>query len=514
MDAGFVSHPLLKENRIQSRFYQETILATAAEKNTLCVLPTGLGKTNIAILLAAHRLEKFPGSRILVLAPTKPLVNQHYSIFSGTMNLDPETIQPVTGTIKPQDRRKIYETGKIILATPQTIENDLTNRILSLRDFSLVVLDEAHHAVGNYAYPYIAKRYLAEGENQRILALTASPGGTKEKINEIYRNLGIETVEIRTEEDSDVASWVKEKEIEWIGVELPESFIKIKQLIDEVYEKKVETLRKLGFVSRGRVSKKDLLQTQIHLRKGINEGYKKAFLAASFVAQAIKLEHALTLLETQGIHVLESYWKKLRKDESKAAGRILNDKRITAAILLTHNLYEAGSKHPKIGKLCSIVSQQVRAKPDSMMIIFANFRDTVKEIADTLGRIDGVKPAILIGQKEGLSQKEQVDVIRRFESGEYNTLVTTSIGEEGLHLSTADIAIFYEPVPSEIRSIQRRGRVARIKLGKIIVLVTKHTRDEAYYWTAVAKERKMKRTLYDLRSPAGALTQENFKNSP
>ncbi|NIQ18127.1 MAG: DEAD/DEAH box helicase family protein, partial [Candidatus Aenigmarchaeota archaeon] len=104
--------------------------------------------------------------------------------------------------------------SKIIFATPQTVENDLKNNRLNISKFSLVVFDEAHHSIGDYAYPYIAKVYLENARNPRILGLTASPGGTKEKIKEIMKNLGIKSVEIRTEEDFDVAPWVKKKQIE------------------------------------------------------------------------------------------------------------------------------------------------------------------------------------------------------------------------------------------------------------------------------------------------------------
>jgi Fanconi anemia group M protein len=491
---------MIKPDTLQSRVYQEAILGTAISRNTLCVIPTGLGKTSIAILLAAHRMEKYPQSRIMILAPTKPLVNQHFTTFSEFLSLAEGEMQVLTGEIPAHKRKELYVTKRVIFATPQTVENDLEEHIFSLRDFSLLVIDEAHHAIGNYAYPYIVKRYLREGENQRILGLTASPGGTHEKISEIYKNLGMETVEIKTEQDSDVSPWVKEKEMEWVSVELPDSFIKIKQLLEEAYESKVSTLRKMRFIGRRHPSKKDLLGLQISLHKGIGEGYKKSFLAASYVAQAIKIEHALELLETQGIHAIENYWKKLREDPSNAAKKILGSRQVSNAMFLTHELFERGSKHPKIGKLCSIISQQMKEKPDSKIIIFANFRDTVREISSVLQSIDGVRPVMLVGQKEGLTQKEQIDVIRRFEADEHNCLVTTSIGEEGLHLSSADIAVFYEPVASEIRNIQRKGRVARIKLGRIIMLITKRTRDEAYYWTALNKEKRMMKTLYDMKA--------------
>ncbi|RLI95993.1 MAG: hypothetical protein DRO99_05145 [Candidatus Aenigmatarchaeota archaeon] len=215
--------------------------------------------------------------------------------------------------------------------------------------------------------------------------------------------------------------------------------------------------------------------------------------------QAIKLEHALGLLETQGVSVLENYWAKVRAGKTKTDQRLAANKDVSAAMLLTKELLHSGSSHPKMGKLCSIVVQQLADKPDSKMIIFANYRESVKQIVSNLERVDGVKPVMLIGQKEGLTQKEQMRVIDRYGEGSYNCLVTTSIGEEGLDIPSMDLAIFYEPVPSEIRSIQRRGRVGRHDVGKIIVLVTRGTRDEAYRWSAYHKERRMHQTLYGMK---------------
>ena len=499
MAQDFVKHRLIKENTIQARAYQANILATAMKKNTLCVLPTGLGKTPVSVLLAVKRLEEYPESKILVLAPTRPLVNQHHEFFLKTVNIEKERFAILTGMIKPELRGEIYKEKQIIFATPQTIKNDLIEKRLSLKDFSLLVLDETHHAVGEYAYPYIAKKYKESAEHQRILGLTASPGGTREKIKEICKNIGIEAVEVRTEIDEDVTPWVKKKETWWIYVELPESFKKIRSIVNEEYTKKLNTLKKFGFLRSRRVYKKDLLSLQSRLYQGIKEGDKKAILGMSFVTQAIKLEYVLTLLETQGIRVLEKYWKKLRDGKSKSNERLVKNKNVSNAMWLTHSLFEQGSKHPKIGKLCSIVNQQLREKPDSKIIVFANYRESVKEIVNSLGNVENARPVEFVGQREGITQKEQNERLRNFREGKYNVLVCTSIGEEGLDIPEMDLAVFYEPVPSGIRSIQRRGRVGRQKIGRIVLLITKGTRDEAYYWSARYKEKSMHRTLYGMK---------------
>ena len=493
----YVKHRLIKPEKIESRLYQESILSSAVNKNTLVVLPTGLGKTPIAAVLTAHRLEKFPESKILVLAPTKPLTNQHYKSFKEFLNIPEEEMVVVTGETKPTERVALYQNKKILFATPQTIENDLKEERLNLKNFSLLVIDEIHHAVGAYAYPFVAKKYLEEAENQRILGLTASPGFSSEKIEEVKKNAAIEAVEIRTEQSQDVQPYVMEKKTEWVKVDLPEKFLSIRKLLLEEYNKRVTTLKKMGFLRAVRVSKKELLSLQIELIKAAKGGYKNSIIGLSVIGQAIRLEHALILLETQGIFILDKYFEKLR-DEEKTKTLAAN-KNVSNAIFLTRKLKEEGYKHPKIGKICSVVNQQIVEKPDSKIIIFANYRDTVREIVSTLKGIEGVKPVEFVGQKEGVTQKKQVQTLNEFRLDVHNVLVCTSIGEEGLDIPSMDLAVFYEPAPSEIRTIQRRGRVGRQKAGKVIILITRGTRDEAYYWSAHHKERQMKGILEDMR---------------
>lgn len=513
----FVEHRLIRKGSLESRTYQEAILGRAVKSNLLCVLPTGLGKTPIAIVLSVFRLEKYPDSKILILAPTKPLIEQHLNSFKDVINLPENEFVLLTGMVKPEEREEAYKRSKIIFATPQTVRNDLKNRRLDLSNFSLVVFDEAHHSIGDYAYPYIAKVYLESAQNPRILGLTASPGGTKEKIKEIMKNLGIESVEIRTDEDFDVAPFVKKKQIEWIHVELPQTFFNIRESLRRAYEQRLKQLRKLGFSKPVRlVNKRDLLDLQKKFMSSSSKGYTK-FWGVSLVSQAIKAEHALSLVETQGINSLESYFKKLRSEKAKSSRSLIKDRDVKNAMILASELSEKGFKHPKIRKLCEIISSQFRENPLSKVIVFANYRNMVREIVGVLSGVENSKPIEFMGQREGLTQKEQKKRIDEFKEGKYNILVTTSVGEEGIDIPEMELAIFYEPVPSEIRSIQRRGRVGRTKLGKIMILITKKTRDEAYYWVATRKEKVMKKTLYtmkgeDLPRKRGQLKLKDFKD--
>jgi ERCC4-related helicase len=500
MSREHIEHPLLKKGSIQSRDYQVSMVRTCVDNNTLCVLPTGLGKTNIAVMVAVSRLERFPGSKVLFVAPTKPLVSQHMRSFRKYLNLPDEEFAELNGTVKPDVRRRSYKHTTLVFATPQTARNDLIERRFSMEGFSLLVIDETHHSVGMYAYPYLAKKYLEQATNPRILGLTASPGGDKAKIDEVMKNTGLDVVEIRTEKDDDVSPYVQEKSIEWERVSLPPNFLRIRELLDEAYRKRIETLRKMGYVKGGLVSKKRLLSLQNSLAASIRRGMKKSLIGMTYTNQAIKIDHAIMLLETQGIGPLETYWKKIRGGKTGADRSISSDKSVKKAMFMTNNLFEEGAKHPKMSRLLTIISNQLRENPESKTIIFANYRDTVSDIVKALSNVSSSRPIAFVGQREGMTQKLQEEYLNDFRKGRYNTLVATSIGEEGLDIPSMDIAIFYEPVPSAIRSIQRRGRVGRHSFGRIIVLMAEKTRDEAYYWTAKRKEEGMEKTLRGMQA--------------
>ena len=489
---------------LEPREYQKNIAKTAIKKNTLVVLPTGTGKTLIAILVSIERLKKYPDSRILITAPTRPLNAQHKKSLEEFTDIPEEEIVLITGKIKPEKREKLYQNKKIIVATPQTIRNDLKNERLNLKNFSLIVFDECHRCVKDYAYTYIAKKFMLQSKHPLILGLTASPGGSRERIKEICKNLFIKAVEIRSEVDEDVSPYVKEIKKTWIYVELPEEFKKIKTILEEILEENLKWLKERRYIPISKPTKKMLLELQKKLMSRYMRGSKNYSLFWAMIksVEAIKVGYALELLETQGVFPLFSYLKKLEKSKKKTDKRLFKDPRIREVSKLVEELCEKEVEHPKLKKVQQVVLELVKKKPDTKIIVFANYRSTVEKINELL-KLKGIKSEILVGQAikngKGLTQKQQIEIIKRFADKEFNVLVTSSIGEEGLDIAETDYAIFYEPVPSEIRMIQRRGRVGRQVAGEVIFLITKDTRDEAYYFSALRKEKKMKKILYKMK---------------
>ncbi|NJE47785.1 DEAD/DEAH box helicase [Thermococcus sp. GR7] len=487
----------LRRDLIQPRVYQEVIYARCKESNCLVVLPTGLGKTLIAMLIADYRLQKY-GGKVLMLAPTKPLALQHAESFKKLFDIPPEKINVLTGELSPKTRQEIWEKSVIITATPQTIENDILTGRISLEDVVLLVFDEAHRAVGNYSYVFIAREYLKTAKHPLVLGLTASPGSDEVRIREIINNLGIERIEIRTESSPDVKPYVHRIAFEWVKVDLPGVYKEVRSLLREMLKESLKPLAQFKLVSSysPEISKKEVLQAGSKINQEVARGNYEIGRLRMYQAKAVKLQHAIELLETQGLTALRAYLKKLREDKrTKSSRELMEDPRMRKVIYLLVQAKELGIDHPKMEKLKELVKAQLEKKPNSKIIVFTNYRDTGKKIVEEL-RAMGVSAERFIGQASrsndrGMSQKQQKETLERFSRGEFSVLVATSVGEEGLDVPEVDLVIFYEPVPSAIRSIQRRGRTGRHRPGRVVILMAKGTRDEAYYWSSRRKERGM-----------------------
>lgn len=503
---AFVSHARIAPGTLERRTFQEAIARACQARNTLVILPTGLGKTVVALLVLVDRLDRVPG-KVLFLAPTKPLVEQHAAFLET--HLTGAKVGVATGEVSPEERELLWRDRDVIAATPQVVHNDLLTGRVALAGVSLVLFDEAHRAVGDYAYPFIARKYLEQAPNGRILGMTASPGADPERIQEVCRNLAIEGVEIRTDADPDVRPYLQRVSLEWIEIPMPEQLRAVADPIRLVLEEDIAVLRRAGLVRGARVGTGDLLEAQAAIQARIREASEpgELFHLQSVQARALKANHALELVETQGVGALQQYFLRLEQDRSRAARQLLDDARIRRARAAAEGLK---MEHPKLRRVAVLIRQQLAARPESRIIVFTHYRDTSELLQAELAKIDGVKPARFVGhaargEDKGLSQKEQSAILDAFRAGEANVLVATSVAEEGLDIPTTDMVIFYEPVPSEIRTIQRRGRTGRRAPGRVVILITKGTRDEAYYWSAVSKERKMRGRVEELRNFFGSV---------
>lgn len=516
--AHYIDHPLIKSNAIEARLYQQVLAADVLKKgNTMIVAPTALGKTIVATLVAADRLEKVKNSKILVLAPSKPLAIQHESTFKEFLTVPCSSI---TGAVKTDERVKRWEESQIICATPQTVESDLLKGRYSLKDVSLVVFDECHHGVGSYSYVYLASRYVKESKFNLILGLTASPGSDKEKIKEVCDNLYIQSIVVKTEEDNDVRPYFNPVAIDWVRVKMSSELEKIKTHVDKALKIRLKGLKNMGVIRTVSVNKLDILKARGRVQSAIARSVnpkKECFQAISILSAVINIQHSQELIETQGVVTFNKYVARLRKKKTKAAKSLIRDPNFGKAIYLAREAEKHGLEHPKLKKVTDIIKKelgqngQTKLQSDryvkdadqksSKIMVFTQYRDSLEMIHQKLEK-EGIKSAKFFGQasrdgEKGLTQKEQKEIIKAFKIGEYDVLLSTSVAEEGIDIPAVDLVILYEPVPSEVRMIQRRGRTGRKRSGRVKVLITNGTRDEGYYWASVNKERRMKHQLID-----------------
>jgi Fanconi anemia group M protein len=516
----FIKHPLIRQNSIDEREYQTALANSCLESSTLIVLPTGMGKTVVALIVMAKTLERKKG-KVVFLAPTKPLVEQH-SKFVGE-HLVGNRVVALTGEVEPSEREVAWIENDVIVSTPQVVANDLRSERISLRDVKLIIFDEAHRGVGNYAYVAIGEEYKAY--DGLVMGMTASPGSSGRRIEEVCSNLGIVKTEVRSESDPDVAKYVQDVNMQWVEVDVPDQMRKVSNILRSLNDSYIKELVNLGVMDSKRPpSRKYLLEVRSRIQSKLDSGERRRQLyrALSVQAMAMKIGHALELGETQGTTALTSYLERMvteatSEDGSKASRAIVRSPEFEKIISLLGSMK---MEHPKLSRVMSIVSNQIIAHPNSRILVFTHYRDTCELVTNKLSKIEGAKVAKLIGQAEsgsdkGLKQKEQVGVLEKFRRGENNVLVATSVGEEGLDVASTDLVIFYEPVPSEIRTIQRRGRTGRRSPGRVVIMITRGTMDEAYLHSSQRKESAMRRRLYRLSEKhEEKKTLENHEEKP
>jgi Fanconi anemia group M protein len=485
----YIQHKFIKPNSIEAREYQITLAEQAKNENCLVVLPTGLGKTAVALQVIADYLTKGTGG-ILFLAPTRVLANQHYEFLKNNLTL--EDIALLTGEDTITKRKKLWA-NSVICATPEITKNDLERQLLSSEQFNLIIFDEAHRTIGDYAYSFIAQKFAAT--NARIMGMTATLPSEKEKATEIITTLRISSVAQRNEESPDVKPYIQQTNTEWVKVELPHEMKEIQYSLRKAIEVQHNFLQRCGLKIPSNASLSQLLRARDFV---IHQNRR----AAKPLFTAIRLHYALNILESHGVTSFLRFSQ--RTKEKKGVGikdLFENDTNFLRAIAYAEDAQKKGIEHSKIVKLAEII----KSLPGKA-IVFTSYRDSVEVIHDKLVEM-GISAGFLIGKagETGLKQKQQIETVQKFRDGFYNVLIATRVGEEGLDISEVNDVIFFDNVPSSIRFIQRKGRTGRKSVGKLTVLIAKDTVDEAYYWVG---QRKIKAA----QSMGDKLTKDLQKN--
>ncbi|MCI4332749.1 MAG: DEAD/DEAH box helicase family protein [Thermoplasmata archaeon] len=503
---GWVVHPLLAPETIRALPFQLDLARVAIADDLLVVLPTGLGKTVIAALAAAEVARRDSG-KVLVLAPTRPLVLQHAEAFHAW--LPSLRTARFTGTVRKPVREGGWDGADVVFATPEVVANDLAADRYSLADVGLIVFDEAHHTVGHYAYVAVAERFRRDRRPAaRLLGLTASPGGQQARIDEVVGILGVRRVEARHRDEPGVREYVQPVDVEHRWVDLPPEIQSIQAALRVANLREGRALQRIGYLRKkplASISVKDLvaLRAEVFARPG---PMVRKFGPLFHQLVLLHLHHALERLETQGVEPFVQYVERVEAKPKPSRG----DRAFLKVPELAQALAEAkailatahSTSHPKIDALRKLVAEEFERPRDRppRILVFAQFRDTIQGIRAALDG-DGWSTGRFVGQSTrdaddpGMSQGDQSTVLREFRTGRFPILVASSVAEEGLDVPDVDLVVFFESVASEIRAIQRRGRTGRSSLGRVVLLLTRDTRDVGYEKAEQRREEAMVRIV-------------------
>jgi ERCC4-related helicase/ERCC4-type nuclease len=510
----YLDRPLLTPGFLEDRRYQTELAETASQGHTLVCLPTGLGKTTVSLLVTTRRLAEH-GGKALMLAPTKPLVEQHAAFYREALEIPDDEIVVFTGEVRPDDRASLWEEARVVMATPQVVENDLVGNRIDLAPVVHCTFDECHRATGDYAYNYIADRYHADADRPLVTGMSASPGGDEEEILVVCENLGIDDVEVMTEADADVAEHTYETELDWTHLDLPDEVLEIRDALNEVISERLEQLKELGVTNSTdpSMSQKQLNAIRAKLQELINNDQSEGYEGMSAHAEIMKLRRAVELVETQSVESLRRYFERQRNaaqssGASKAAQRFVSEPRVKEAMRKAEDFDDL---HPKFRKARLLLAETLGIRDGERVIVFTESRDTAESLTEFLSESFDVRRFVGQGDKEGsdgMTQTEQKDTLDAFRNGAFEVLVSTSVAEEGLDVPDVDLVLFYEPVPKGVRSIQRKGRTGRAQEGRVVVLIANDTRDEAFYWISKNEEKKMEEELRKLKGAEADIEAE------
>ncbi|KAL9104405.1 MAG: hypothetical protein Q9163_000663, partial [Psora crenata] len=485
------------------RDYQYSIVSRGLYHNMLVALPTGLGKTFIAATIMLNWFRWTTDAQIVFVAPTRPLVSQQVKACFEIAGIPRSVTAMLTGNTSPGLRAEVWQSKRVFFMTPQTLINDLKTGICDPKRLVLIVVDEAHRATGGYAYVEVVNFVMRFNTSFRVLALTATPGASIESVQEVIDGLQISRVEIRTEESLDIRQYVHSRRIETVLFDNSDEMVMVMDLFSKALQPVLDKLIGINaYWTRDPMSLTPYGCMQARQRWYASEAGRKAPKSLKGMVMTIfgllaSLSHAIELLKFHGIgpfyHKALSFRNNLNANGKSGDkyGNQINASQPFETMMSRVRIWMRTPDfvgHPKLEYLQRVVMNHFldagegRGASDqssTRIMIFSHYRDSAEEIARVLKRDDTmIRPHVFVGQastrgSDGMDQKTQLDIIEKFKLGTYNTLVATSIGEEGLDIGEVDLIVCYDASASPIRMLQRMGRTGRKRAGNIVVTLMK-----------------------------------------
>uniref|UniRef100_A0A671SMW2 RNA helicase n=1 Tax=Sinocyclocheilus anshuiensis TaxID=1608454 RepID=A0A671SMW2_9TELE len=497
---------LERKRDIVLRDYQMEVARPALEeKNIIICLPTGSGKTRVAVYITKEHLERRrqmgqPG-KVVVLVNKVPLVEQHYKAEFGRFLKHQYSVERVSGASQLKiSFPQIIEQNDIIICTAQILENSLVKAKngdedgIKLSQFTLMVIDECHHTKKGGVYNHIMIRYLKQKhQNQllkkqekspvalpQILGLTASPGvggamsqqRAEEHILQICANLDAFTIKTKTFEEEEAKTPYKRIARAEERKEDPFGDV-IKKIMDEIHEHAdLKPLCEPGTQNYEQwvVQKEQNAAKEENQKVRVCAEHLRQYNEALHQSNTIRMSDAFRFLDKYHNEELKTKSSPDEEgtvtitDTERFLFTLFKDNKAKLQELMGKPQYENNN----LAQLKTNILKEFSTRESARGIIFTRTRLSAIALCQWIQenpKFDevGVSASYLIGGGDQsvvkpMTAAEQKDVLNKFRDGQINLLIATTVAEEGLDIAECNFVIRYCLVTNEIAMIQARGR--------------------------------------------------------
>uniref|UniRef100_I3JQP2 RNA helicase n=1 Tax=Oreochromis niloticus TaxID=8128 RepID=I3JQP2_ORENI len=493
------------EKEIILRDYQMEVAGPALEgKNIIVCLPTGSGKTRVAVYITKEHLDRRKAEgkprKVIVLVNKVPLVEQHYSAEFLPFLKNKYKVERVSGDSQLKiSFTEIVKKNDIIICTAQILENYLEranggeDEGVNLSDLTLIIIDECHHTQKGGVYNHIMMRYLKQKhKNKRlikeqkepvplpqILGLTASPGvggATKmekaeEHILRICANLDASRIMTRSHEE-----FKKEQRKIIVSVEdrREDPFGDVIKKIMTAIHNHAELTPTCDLGSQN--YEQWVVQKERQAAKDENQKVRVCAEHLRQYSESLNLSNTIRMQDA--FSFLNKYYEEEMK--KKTAPEEEHKIQITDTERFLFNLFkdnkkelETLAKNPEyendsLSKLRTKILHEFSSRDEARGIVFIKTRRSAIALNQWIQENPkfadiGVKSAYVIGGGDQsvvkpMTSAEQKDVLKKFGKGQVNLLIATTVAEEGLDIPACNFVIRYGLVTNEIAMIQAQGR--------------------------------------------------------
>uniref|UniRef100_A0A673FSY1 RNA helicase n=1 Tax=Sinocyclocheilus rhinocerous TaxID=307959 RepID=A0A673FSY1_9TELE len=556
-----------KRNIVLRDYQMEVARPALEEKNIIICLPTGSGKTRVAVYITKEHLERKkqtgqPG-KVVVLVNKVPLVEQHYKAEFGRFLKHQYSVERVSGASQLKiSFPQIMEQNDIIICTAQILENSLAKAKngdedgIKLSQFTLMVIDECHHTKKGGVYNHIMIRYLKQKhQNQllkkqekspvplpQILGLTASPGVggamsqqmAEEHILQICANLDAFTIKTKTFKEEEAKTPYKRIAKAEERKEDPFGDV-IKKIMDEIHKHAdLKLLCEPGTQNYEQwvVQKEQNAAKEENQMVRVCAEHLRQYNEALHQSNTIRMSDAFRFLDKYHNEELKTKSSPDEEgtititDTERFLFTLFKDNKAKLQELMGKPQYENNN----LAQLKTNILKEFSTRERARGIIFTRTRLSAIALCQWIQenpKFDevGVSASYLIGGGDQsvvkpMTAAEQKDVLNKFRDGQINLLIATTVAEEGLDIAECNFVIRYCLVTNEIAMIQARGRgraedssytlVAEAGSG-VAERESVNEYREKMMSTAIAKVCKMNRADYEKKFQMQAIMEEKVK---